>query len=142
MKSRSEVENVKHDMQLMKKDEKIRNLTSVLIQKELKAENDKLEKTILKLKLENTNLKRNSKTNKTKKETADSESQTETSEEKSARSPATGKLLKKKDETILRLKSEIETNVMDIRRLQEDMVHYERIVDELGNLKTKVLSLI
>ena len=42
------------------------------------------------------------------------------------------KLLKKKDELISKLKNEIDISTTDIQRLNTDLIHYERVVDELG----------
>ena len=128
MKNKSEVEKIRLEHELIKEREKSRNLSSILVQRELESKNDQLEKKNLKLL---SKLKLLSDRN--KKEMTDGQTQTIS---ESLPSPTTGKLLKKKDKTIMELKAELDMSSVDIQRLTEDLIHYERVVDELGTKKS------
>merc|ERR1712147_48853 len=67
------------------------------------------------------------------KESIDESTQTTVNETQVPLSPTTGKLLAKKDELIMKLKNEIDINANDVHRLTSDLIHYERVVDELEN---------
>ena len=128
MKNKSEVEKIRLEHELIKEREKSRNLSSILVQRELESKNDQLEKKNLKLL---SKLKLLSDRN--KKEMTDGQTQTIS---ESLPSPTTGKLLKQKDKTIMELKAELDMSSVDIQRLTEDLIHYERVVDELGTKKS------
>ena len=129
MKNKSEVEKIRLEHELIKEREKSRNLSSILVQRELESKNDQLEKKNLKLL---SKLKLLSDRN--KKEMTDGQTQTIS---ESLPSPTTGKLLKQKDKTIMELKAELDMSSVDIQRLTEDLIHYERVVDELGSFSVE-----
>lgn len=114
------------ELELIKEREKGRNLSSMLIQKELEAKCDQLEKRNLKLIAKVKSLQTR------QKESIDESTQTTANETQVPLSPTTGKLLAKKDELIMKLKNEIDINATDVQRLNSDLIHYERVVDELG----------
>ena len=107
-------------MELIKEREKARNLQSILIQKELESKCDQLEKRNLRLMAKVKSLKEHKSMTNQGVQTIN----------ESIETPS--KLLKKKDELISKLKNEIDISTTDIQRLNTDLIHYERVVDELG----------
>jgi len=132
IKNKSQIEKVQLELELIKEREKGRNLSSILIQKELEAKCDQLEKRNLKLVAK---VKSMQATISTKKQSKEGSTQTviETAVLPLPSSPATGKLLAKKDELIMKLKNEVDIGAVDVQRLNTDLIHYERVVDELEN---------